>query len=158
MDDTESILSRRLVRFGLIRGIWTIVGLFFTTQIYVSDYANNQPIRYGRPLLVQMSACYLWALATPLVPPVVAPSARSASMSSREPVRRERDAAGRERDARRAHGRDATDDRADDRAFRLLEAGGRPELALPRPPLLLTDGAGPANPELERLDAARLSC
>lgn len=67
MDDSESILSRRLVRYGLIWGIWTIVGLFFTTQIYVSDYASNQPIRYGRPLLVQMSACYLWALATPLV-------------------------------------------------------------------------------------------
>src|SRR5215208_7979644 len=67
MDDTESILSRRLVRYGLIWGVWTIVGLFFTTQIYVSDYAANQPIRYGRPLLVQASACYLWALATPLV-------------------------------------------------------------------------------------------
>jgi len=67
MDDSESILSRRLVRYGLIWGVWTIVGLFFTTQIYVSDYANNQPIRYGRPLLVQMSACYLWAIATPLV-------------------------------------------------------------------------------------------
>src|SRR5215210_2628809 len=97
------------------------------------------------------------ALATPLVPPVVAPSARSASMSSREPVRRERDAAGRERDARRVCGGGATDDRADERAFRLLEAGGRPELAFPRPPLLLTDGARPDNPELERLEAARLS-
>ena len=67
MDDTESILSRRLVRYGLIWGVWTIVGLFFTTQIYVSDYVAKQPIRYTRPLLVQTSACYLWALATPLV-------------------------------------------------------------------------------------------
>ena len=67
MDDSESILSRRLVRYGLIWGIWTIVGLFFTTQVYVMDYAANQPIRFGRPLLVQTSACYLWAIATPLV-------------------------------------------------------------------------------------------
>ena len=67
MDDTESILSRRLVRFGLIWGVWTVIALFFTSQAYVMASAERQPIRYGRQFLIQTSACYLWALATPLV-------------------------------------------------------------------------------------------
>jgi two-component system, LytTR family, sensor kinase len=67
MDDAQSVLSRRLVRYGLIWGVWTIVALFFTTQVYVMYYAEKQPIRWGRQFLVQALACYLWALATPLV-------------------------------------------------------------------------------------------
>ena len=66
-DDKEPILSKPLVRYGLIWGIWTIVALFFSTQMYLMYYAENQPIRYARNFLVQASACYLWALATPLI-------------------------------------------------------------------------------------------
>jgi sensor histidine kinase YesM len=66
-DDDQRLLSRPLVRFGLIWGVWTIVALFFSTQAYVMYYAEKQPIRYLRGFLVQASACYLWALATPLV-------------------------------------------------------------------------------------------
>lgn len=65
--DDEPILSKWLVRFGLIWGIWTIVGLFFTTQAYLMNYADRRPIRYGYNFLMQASSCYLWALATPLV-------------------------------------------------------------------------------------------
>ena len=65
--DDESILSRRLVRYGLIWGVWTIVALFFSTQVYMMSYAERQPIRYAQGFLVQATACYLWALATPLV-------------------------------------------------------------------------------------------
>src|ERR1044071_1420834 len=67
MDDAEAVLSRPLVRYGLIWGVWTIVALFFTTQAYVMYYAEKQPIRYGQQFLLQALACYLWALATPLV-------------------------------------------------------------------------------------------
>lgn len=65
--DDETVLSRRSVRYGLIWGIWTIVALFFSTQVYLMNYADNKPIRYGQSFLVQASSCYLWALATPLV-------------------------------------------------------------------------------------------
>ena len=67
MVDDEPVLSRRLVRYGLIWGIWTIVALFFSTQVYMMYYAEKQPIRYAEGFLVQAAACYLWALATPLV-------------------------------------------------------------------------------------------
>src|SRR5688572_19762616 len=65
--ESESVFSRRSVRYGLIWGIWTIVALFFSTQVYLMNYAEKQPIRYAQSFLVQASACYLWALATPLV-------------------------------------------------------------------------------------------
>ena len=65
--DDETVLSRRSVRYGLIFGIWTIVALFFSTQVYLMNYAEKQPIRYAQSFLWQASACYLWALATPLV-------------------------------------------------------------------------------------------
>jgi two-component system LytT family sensor kinase len=65
--DDESVLNKRLVRYGLIWGVWTIVALFFSTQVYLMSYAENQPIRYGRGFVVQASACYIWAFATPLI-------------------------------------------------------------------------------------------
>ncbi len=67
MDDAEAVLSRPLVRYGLIWGVWTVVALFFTTQAYAVYYAEKQPIHYGQQFLLQALACYLWALATPLV-------------------------------------------------------------------------------------------
>lgn len=65
-DDDQTILSSRIVRFGLIWGVWTIVTLFFSTQAY---FTNWEPRRmpYTQALLSQASACYLWAFATPLV-------------------------------------------------------------------------------------------
>ncbi len=51
----------------MIWGIWTLVGLFFTSQIFVSTaYMEKRPT-LNRVLFMQMSICYLWALATPLV-------------------------------------------------------------------------------------------
>ncbi|HJU93376.1 MAG TPA: histidine kinase [Pyrinomonadaceae bacterium] len=67
MVDDETVLSRRSVRYGLIFGIWTIVALFFSTQMYLMNYAERQPIRYAQSFLMQAWACYLWALVTPLV-------------------------------------------------------------------------------------------
>ncbi|HEX5966789.1 MAG TPA: histidine kinase [Pyrinomonadaceae bacterium] len=58
---------KRLARYGIIWGLWTIVALFFSTQIFMMYYAEGQPIPYKRAFIVQGSACYLWALVTPLV-------------------------------------------------------------------------------------------
>ena len=65
--ENQSVLSRRWVRYGLIWGVWTLVAFFFTTQVYVMYYAEKQPIRYVEGFLFQASACYIWALATPLI-------------------------------------------------------------------------------------------
>jgi sensor histidine kinase YesM len=67
MTDDQPLLSRRLTRLGLIWGVWTIVALFFSTQVYVMYYSERGTIPWVHGFLVQAAACYLWALATPLV-------------------------------------------------------------------------------------------
>jgi sensor histidine kinase YesM len=61
------LLRKRRVRWALIWGVWTIVALFFSTQAFMMYYAENLPIPYARALFFQASACYLWALVTPLI-------------------------------------------------------------------------------------------
>ena len=64
---TERAFSRRGIRLAIIWGVWTVVALFFSTQVYMMYYAEKQPIPYAKAFFVQASACYLWALVTPLV-------------------------------------------------------------------------------------------
>ena len=66
MDDGNPVFSRRLVRYGLIWGVWTVVALFFCTQVLVMSSAQKQPVHF-RDFFFQASTCYLWALATPVV-------------------------------------------------------------------------------------------
>jgi len=62
------LMEKRRTRFAMIWLIWTIVALFFSTQVYMMYYSTgNLPIPYAKAFLVQASACYLWALTTPLV-------------------------------------------------------------------------------------------
>jgi len=70
-NETESrltrLLARRSGRLAVIWVGWTLVGLFFTSQILVSYARMKNPIPFAKALFWQMSICYLWALATPLV-------------------------------------------------------------------------------------------
>lgn len=66
MDDANPVFSRRLVRYGLIWGVWTIVALFFCAQVYVMASAQRSKASFG-DFIFQASTCYLWALATPIV-------------------------------------------------------------------------------------------
>jgi two-component system LytT family sensor kinase len=69
--ETESgvnrLFSRRSVRLGVIWAGWTLVGFFFTSQILVSYAYMKNSIPIAKALFWQMSICYIWALATPLV-------------------------------------------------------------------------------------------
>ena len=58
---------KQITRLGIIWGLWTIVALFFSTQIFMMYYSEGQPIPYKRAFIVQGTACYLWALVTPLI-------------------------------------------------------------------------------------------
>src|SRR6266496_240340 len=61
------LFTHRWFRLGTIWGVWTLIVLFFTSKIFVSTaYMEKRP-PLGRVLFMQMSVCYLWALATPLV-------------------------------------------------------------------------------------------
>lgn len=60
--------GRRLwARLGLIWGVWTIVGLFFTSQIYLTYIYSEHPVPLSKALFSQLTTAYLGALITPLV-------------------------------------------------------------------------------------------
>jgi len=61
------LLQRPLVRFGLIFVGWTLVGLFFTSQVLFNSIYMEKRMPIGNVFFMQMSICYLWALTTPLV-------------------------------------------------------------------------------------------
>ena len=65
--EVNGLLARRSVRLAVIWAGWTLVGLFFTSQILVSYAYMKSSIPVTKALFWQMSICYLWALATPLV-------------------------------------------------------------------------------------------
>jgi two-component system LytT family sensor kinase len=63
----KEMWQKRWVRVGLIWGIWTFIGLLFASQWYFAAYRSERPVEWFMALYVQMTWCYLWALATPLI-------------------------------------------------------------------------------------------
>jgi len=61
--ETESgisrLLERRSVRLAVIWAGWTLVGLFFTSQILVSYAYMKNSIPFVKALFWQVSICYL---------------------------------------------------------------------------------------------------
>jgi two-component system LytT family sensor kinase len=55
------------VRLGIIWGVWTLIGLLFTSQMYLARLYTEKPLKWLDVLFVQLIGAYLWALATPPV-------------------------------------------------------------------------------------------
>jgi two-component system, LytTR family, sensor kinase len=62
-----SVSRQRWARLAFIWGVWTLVGLFFSSQIYFYFLRTEKPVSLLRSLAWQMSAVYVFALTTPLV-------------------------------------------------------------------------------------------
>jgi sensor histidine kinase YesM len=58
---------QRWARLAFIWGVWTLVGLFFSSQIYFFFLRTEKPVSILSSLAWQMSATYVFALSTPLV-------------------------------------------------------------------------------------------
>ena len=56
-----------LMRLGFIWGIWTLVGIFFASQVYFLLVNTQRPVTFSMALVWQLSCVYVSALATPLV-------------------------------------------------------------------------------------------
>lgn len=54
-------------RLLIIWGVWTFIGLVFTSQFYFSMYKSDKPVEWSYAIYLQMTWAYLWALVTPLV-------------------------------------------------------------------------------------------
>jgi two-component system, LytTR family, sensor kinase len=62
-----ALWRRRWFQLALIWGIWTLVALFFSGQLYFMSLIADIQEEMSSPFFAQFSYCYLWALATPLV-------------------------------------------------------------------------------------------
>ena len=58
---------QRWARLGFIWGVWALVGLFFSSQIYVYFARTQRAVPVWRALAWQMSATLVFALSTPMV-------------------------------------------------------------------------------------------
>jgi two-component system LytT family sensor kinase len=54
-------------RWVIIWGVWTFIGLVFTSQFYFSMYRSDRSVEWTYAVYLQMTWAYLWALVTPLV-------------------------------------------------------------------------------------------
>lgn len=60
--------QRRGIRWLIIFGVWTVVGLFMTSQDYLRHSRNNRPVDFFKLLfLMELPFAYLWALLTPML-------------------------------------------------------------------------------------------
>ena len=57
----------RVRRLAIIWGIWTLIGIVFTLQMYFTSYRSERPALLVDSLYLQMVWAYLWALSTPMV-------------------------------------------------------------------------------------------
>jgi two-component system, LytTR family, sensor kinase len=54
-------------RWVIIWGVWTFIGLVFTSQFYFSAYRSDRPVEWSYAIYLQMTWAYLWALVTPVI-------------------------------------------------------------------------------------------
>ena len=56
-----------MAQWGIIAAVWTVLGLAFTGQIYLTAKLGEKPLPWFEAAAPQLIYCYLWALATPVV-------------------------------------------------------------------------------------------
>lgn len=61
------VWRRGWFRFAIILLVWTVLGLFFTGQIYYTELLGERAPSWTHAAKSQMVHPYLWALATPLI-------------------------------------------------------------------------------------------
>jgi sensor histidine kinase YesM len=60
------VWRQRLIELGFIWLVWTLVGLFFSSQVYFIFLRTERPVSFAEALSWQMACVYLLALMTPL--------------------------------------------------------------------------------------------
>lgn len=58
---------RRVTKWLLIFGVWTLFGLFFASQFALQNQLSENPISFWRILSWQLASGYAWFLASPLI-------------------------------------------------------------------------------------------
>lgn len=67
MPEQESKLNRSYVKWLIIIGVWTVVALFFTSQVSMQSRLSQNPVPFFRILTWQLSSSYVWLAFMPLI-------------------------------------------------------------------------------------------
>lgn len=59
--------NKTWARLLIIWGVWTFIGLVFTSQFYFAMYRSDRAVEWPYAVYLQMTWAYLWALVTPLI-------------------------------------------------------------------------------------------
>src|SRR5437660_12601155 len=63
----EGVWRRRATRLAFVWGVWTLVGLFFASQLYVYFARTEKAVPFAKSVAWQVLAVYVFAVSTPLV-------------------------------------------------------------------------------------------
>ena len=62
---TEKLLRNRAIRIGIIWAVWTLVALFFSTQVYMMYYAESSRFPMPKAFCASVSLLSLGLVAPP---------------------------------------------------------------------------------------------
>ncbi len=65
--NSGTVFSGSLAKWGAIWAVWTLVGLFFTSQIALQNQLSPNPLSFWRILSWQLFSGYVWFAISPLV-------------------------------------------------------------------------------------------
>src|SRR5689334_18052635 len=63
----EAVFNRRWVKWLIIFSIWTLCGVFLTSQVAFQNFRSDNPVPFWRILSWQLFSGYVWFLITPLI-------------------------------------------------------------------------------------------
>lgn len=63
----ESALDRKYLKWITIWGLWTLFGIFFTSQVALQSQLSENPTPFWRVLMWQLFSGYVWFAISPLI-------------------------------------------------------------------------------------------
>ncbi len=57
----------QLLRWGIVFGLWTLLGLFFASETFFALGLAGRPITWGQALIYELPGWYIWALFAPAI-------------------------------------------------------------------------------------------
>src|SRR5687767_15785685 len=64
---TLRTVKEPLARWGIVLGLWTLLGLFFASETFFAFVLDGRPISWRQALLYELPGWYIWALFAPAI-------------------------------------------------------------------------------------------
>jgi hypothetical protein len=61
------IVLRRATRLLLLGAFWTLLGLFFVSEVYLASAVMGRPLSWSQAMWYQLPGWYIWALLAPVI-------------------------------------------------------------------------------------------